>query len=247
MRSFNINYNKELGELSYSNKSVSPIGGDPSKYRRRDLNVINIISQNDENEYISKDVLALAGVFYNGKGVWTVPVIIDSAGIPTTYDPNLSLTFKQPLQQYSCANIGLYSKKSKITTQVLFGGISANIYDQNRDELIYDKNYGFTNQISALTILPDNKCKYSFRQSYLGNFPHVPNGDSDKGILFGTNAHFFIAPNIPLLSYGVIDEDALVKCDVVIGHIYGGIGAEKPNYGKTVASPVIFEVVINCK
>ena len=39
VRSFDIDYDFAAGTLSYSDIEVAPAGGDPSRFRRRDLNV----------------------------------------------------------------------------------------------------------------------------------------------------------------------------------------------------------------
>ena len=238
VRSFEIAYDYDAGTLAYTNLGVSPSGGDPSLYRRRDLNVFPSLAPGASGP--EEDVTVLAGVFYNGSGVWTVPVEIGAGGVPVTVDPATDPTvFKQALNHYESAKIGLYSDSTGEMTEVLLGGISANVYDTTTGGLVYDKNYGFTNQISAVIRAADG----SYAQEYMGDFPAVYNA-SDKLLYLGAEAIFFAAPGVSELAGGILDLDALTT-ETVIGYVFGGIAADKPNFGQTVASPLIFEVTFS--
>lgn len=102
-----------------------------SNYRRRDLNVIPIVKKTEKS--LSMAFSALSGVFTpldinNAPGAWTIPIEIDPDGSSQMLDPNKPDTFAQAMNNYSCANMGLYSiKKNKMYT-LLFGGISASIF-----------------------------------------------------------------------------------------------------------------------
>ena len=63
-------------------------------------------------------------------------------------------------------------------------------------------------------------------------------------MLFGTGAQFLLNPSIELIdgSDEIINQDILSDGDV-LGWIFGGIAAEQPNFGATVASNELFEVV----
>ena len=236
VRSFDIDYNFAAGTLSYSDIDIAPSGGDPSRFRRRDLNVFPILSPNDQGG-TTQSTAALAGVFYNGVGVWTVPVEIGSDGIPTTENPtNDPDVFRQAMNQYESGKIGLYSQTSGEMTQVLLGGISANTFDPATEQLTYDENNGFHRQITA--VLRDASGTY--QQQYITDFPDVYDGNG-KLLYFGANARFFPAKNVPVLTDGVINLDSL-STETVIGYMFGGIAADKPNFGNTVASSIIFEV-----
>jgi hypothetical protein len=123
-------------------------------------------------------------------------------------------------------------------TELLLGGISANVYDTTTGGLVYDKNYGFTNQITAVMRAADG----TYSQEYLGDFPAVYDA-SDKLLYLGAEAIFFAAPGLQLLPGGIIDLDALTT-QTTVGYIFGGIAADRPNFGNSVASPLIFEVVL---
>jgi len=186
----------------------------------------------------TEDIVALAGVFYNGSGVWTVPVEIGSNGVPIMVDPNTNPdAFKQALQQYHSAKVGLYSQSDQEMTEILFGGISANTFDPATSELTYDGNYGFTNQISA--ILRDSSGNYF--QEFIGAFPEIEDGSGNL-LYLGASAEFFLAEGVDILGSGIIDLDALTGA-TTLGYIFGGIAADQPNFGNSVASSYIFEVV----
>ena len=238
VRSFDVAYDFSSGTLSYSNAAVSPSGGDPGLYRRRDLNVFPSLSPDGQGG-TSLQSVALAGVFYNGVGVWTVPVEIGSDGIPVTEDPSSSPNvFKQALQQYHSGKIGLYSTQQGEMTEILLGGISANVYNPATGQLNYDSQYGFTNQVSAVIRSADG----SYQQQYLTDLPEIR--DAENTLLYlGAAAQFFPAAGVNQLAAGIIDLDAITS-DTVIGYMFGGIAADQPNFGNTVASPMIFEITL---
>jgi len=236
VRSFNIDYNFAAGTLSYRDSYVAPAGGDPSRFRRRDLNVFPILSPDGQGG-TSQSTVALAGVFYNGVGVWTVPAEIGSDGIPTTENPTTEPdVFRQAMNQYESGKIGLYSENSGEMTQVLLGGISANTFDPVTEQLTYDENNGFHRQITA--VLRD--ASGSYQQQYITEFPDIYDGNG-KLLYFGANARFFPAHDVPLLTDDIIDLDSLTT-ETVVGYMFGGIAADQPNFGNTVASSLIFEV-----
>lgn len=235
VRGFDISYDFASGALSYDNVSVSPSGGDPSQFRRRDLNVFPILSPSESG--MVESVSVLAGVFYNGNAVWTVPVDVGADGVPVMVDPVTHPdVFKQAMNHYESAKIGLYDPGLGVMTEILLGGISANTFDTRVDGLVYDSSYGFTNQITAVVRNADG----NLNQQYLGEFPVVRDGN-DKRLYFGANAQFFAATGVGLLPGEIIDVSALTN-ETVIGYVFGGIAADQPNRGHTVASPMIFEV-----
>ena len=87
IRSFEIDYDHGTGSLSFSNPTVTPNGGDPSQFRRRDFNTFPVLSKNAETQEDELTGVTLSGVFYEGEGLWTVPVEISASGVPTMEDP----------------------------------------------------------------------------------------------------------------------------------------------------------------
>ena len=80
----------------------------------------------------------------------------------------------------------------------------------------------------------------SYQQQYITDFPDVYDGNG-KLLYFGANARFFPAYDAPVLTDGIINLDFLTG-ETVIGYMFGGIAADQPNFGNTVASSLIFEV-----
>ena len=241
VRTFDIDYDHAAGSLGYSNSAVHPAGGDPSQFMRRDLNTFSALSKDSGGDDQLSNV-ALSGVFYVGSGIWTVPVEISPTGIPSMQDPATDPSvFKQALNGYECAKLGLYSSTSGEMTEVLFGGITANefVNDPASGNIAYRSSFPFTNQISAVTIDPSGE----YSQSYLGDYPWL---DSPAGTryLFGSNAEFFPSAEIALLEGNIIDLDA-IEGQTLLGYIYGGIAAGGPNggfSGNSIASSQVFTV-----
>ena len=66
--------------------------------------------------------------------------------------------------------------------------------------------------------------------------------DDDENLLYsGVNTRFFPAPRISVFSDDIIHVDALTT-ETILGHMFGGIAADQPNFGNTVTSSIIFEV-----
>jgi len=104
-------------------------------YRRRDLNVVPIVKKMEKS--LSMSYTALSGVFTpspdptdddNTPGAWTVPIEINPDGSSQMLDTNNPNTIGQAMNNYTCPNMGLYSKKTNTMYTLLFGGISASIF-----------------------------------------------------------------------------------------------------------------------
>ncbi len=239
VRSFTIDYNKEAGTLGYNETQVSPGPGDPTQFRRRDLNVVSSLSRNPEGGAPVEGMIAYSGVFYNGEGVWTVPVEIDANGVPTMADPMNPNTFKQAMSNYDAAKLGLYSDATGDFTEFFFGGIAANIYDPETGLLSYDPEYPFNSQFTAIT----RDAEGNYEQFYTGEYPQILDGEGNP-ILFGAEARFFPVADLPFYDNGVINRDGLTD-NTLLGYIYGGIAADAPNFGNTLASNNVFAVYYN--
>jgi hypothetical protein len=105
-------------------------------YRRRDLNVVPIVRKNGKS--LSMSFTALSGVFTpgdinNSPGAWTVPIEINPDGTSRMLDANDPNTFAQAMNNYSCANVGLYSTRKDKMYILLFGGISSSLFSDGSD------------------------------------------------------------------------------------------------------------------
>src|SRR5262249_48495640 len=134
--------------LSIANSVATPQVAD---YRRRDLNVYPTIKRNPDAT-LSNGMTALSGVFTLTNGAWTVPVEIDSTGNPSQADPAGPATFRQGMNNYDCAKLGLFSASTGQMHEILFGGISLEDYDPATQTFTVDNNLPFINQITSLVV-----------------------------------------------------------------------------------------------
>ncbi|MBX9923964.1 MAG: hypothetical protein K2Y01_07625 [Rhabdochlamydiaceae bacterium] len=209
-------------------------------YRRRDLNVVPII-QAKGNSY-EESFLALSGVFTLDGGVWTVPVFINAFGDSFMPDPLDENTFKQGMNNYNSARLGLFSKKTGEMHTLLLGGISYEF--PLNGEFLFDAEMPFDNSVTDVVIDKNgNIAQYLMANSYpfiLSIFGSLPGGP----LLFGAGARFVPAGNLPNFSQRVFSLDSL-KQRTLLGYVVGGIMSTLPDTQfatDSAASPYIFEV-----
>lgn len=206
-------------------------------YRRRDLNVVPILSHNREA------YMAFSGVFTLESGVWTVPVTIFPDGSSFEPDPSAQKTFKQAMNQYFCPTIPLYSTKSQDMYIVFPGGLSYGFFSGGVFQT--DPEIPFINQVTTVKIDKDQ----NFTQYLMNNeYPVIISMGSNPGnqLLFGAEARFFPASNIPRYRNHVLQLDQLTG-PVVIGYIVGGIMSTLPNTNvpsDSTSSPYVFAVTL---
>jgi hypothetical protein len=183
---------------------------------------------------------AFGGVFTETDGAWTVPVEISASGVPTMADPALPETFRQGMNGYACARIGLYSAANDEMHNVLWGGISLQQVDRATGEIISDNQLPFINQVTA--IVRDASGTYT---QYLldEEFPDIRDDDGNR-LRFGANAEFFPAEGVPLYDNGTLRLDELSQ-PMTIGYVFGGLISDAGNGGGTAASNFVFEVVLH--
>lgn len=238
VRRFKIRDNgKDLSVDVYAAKPFVP----DLNYRRRDLNVVPAIIYRDGR--FKKEYVALSGVFTLTEGVWTVPVEITADGKTSMADPILPSTFKQGMNNYAAATIGLFTTRTSEMFTLLLGGISYGYFGADGSFKV-DPEIPFINQLTAIKI--DKKNRYT---QYLldGGYPVIYSTQSNPGnqLLFGAGADFFYA-DLPMYADGVLNLDA-IKEPTVIGYIVGGIQSTVPNTevaSDSAASPYVFRVVL---
>ncbi len=207
------------------------------EYRRRDLNVVPIM-QGTAATGFDTGLVALSGVFTPSFGIWNVPVEITANGSTFTGNPLDAATFRQGMNSYRSATISLFSPTLGQTHNVLLGGISVDYFDPATGTIVADNNIPFISGITSLV----RSANGAYSQTYLGEYPTIPNpANANAPFLFGAEADFFPLPGIANFDNGVLDLDTLTE-PTVLGYVYGGIIAEKPNRGSTAASNYIFEV-----
>ena len=212
-----------------------------SNYRRRDLNVFPVIHRNT-NGSLGIGVEALSGVFTPSNGAWTVPVYVNDNGQASMRDPASPDAFKQAMNNYHSAKLGLYSEQADSMHEVLFGGITLHYYDETALSFVRDDGLPFTNQITQVNVDADG----NHAQDLIGEFPVLLDQQGNR-MRFGAGAEFFPAAGIPTYDNGVIKLDAL-SGPTVLGYVYGGIFANAPHTqgvpgAVSGASNEIFEVL----
>jgi hypothetical protein len=222
----------------------SPSQPNRTDYRRRDYNMLPFMDTSGGKEKAA--LTAYSGVFTVTNGVYTVPVEIDAKGRPTMADPDASGTFKQAMNGYNAANLAIYDSKNGQSHALFFGGISYVTYNEKTGTFKEDASIPFTNDVTAIVRKPNGK----YKQYFLTKFPRVKGPDVDK-YRFGAEAAVFLDPDVPVTDNGMVDLRALKKKvgarKTRIGWIFGGIAAEKPNNGATVASNEVFSIVLDLK
>jgi hypothetical protein len=212
-------------------------------YRRRDLNIVPIIKK-DHRGKLKSAFVAYAGVFTPSGGVWTVPVEITDRGVPTMANPADPSTFKQAMNHYTCADIGLFSKKTGDMYTVLLGGISLGFFANGQFQT--DSEVPFINQVT--TIKRDKQGNY---QQYFmrAQYPLILSTLVNPGnpLLFGAGSLFIPVDHLPMYENGVLKLDSLGGEPVLLGYIIGGIQSTLPNTNTrfdSSASPYIFRVIL---
>lgn len=243
VRRFHIKNNgKKLSVEILASKPEIP---DPN-FRRRDLNVVPVVRHNKKGEAVQSFV-ALSGVFTPPPedGVWTVPVEITAQGEPTMADPSLSTTFKQGMNNYSSATVGLFSKKTGDMYTLLLGGETVEYFEQGI--LVQDNEVPFTNQITTVRI--DRNGNYS-QHIMSAEFPLIRSTMSNPGnpLLFGATADFFPLEDLPQYPNEVFELDKLLGPEpILLGYMVGGIQSTLLNTNiitDSSASPYIFKVIL---
>ncbi|HEY6563665.1 MAG TPA: hypothetical protein VIY86_04175, partial [Pirellulaceae bacterium] len=226
-------------ELSIQNARQSmPVDA----YRRRDLNVVPMLHRDPLTGELEQSLTALSGVFTPppGFGIWTVPVEIDADGMPTMADPSLTGTFKQGMNTYHSAKLGLFDPTTGEMHTVLFGGISYQFYDRANGVFVNDPQVPFINQLTS--IVRDAAGNYT---QYLldTEFPLLTNPDNGQAWRFGANAEFFVAPGLATLPHNILDLSQFTQ-PTTVGYIVGGLASDDGNFGNTAASNIVFRVSV---
>ena len=225
-----------------------PTPPDPS-FRRRDQNVVPVITP---RHGFRSAWVALSGVFTLAGGIWTVPVAIDEAGFPSMADPALPKTFKQGMNNYTSATLGISSTSGDMYA-VLLGGISFGFFANGVFQT--DPEIPFINQVTTVRIDPQGR----FSQHLMdAQYPAILSTPADPVVacdgaaactplLFGAAAQLVPAANLPAYDNGVLKLERFGPGPVVVGYVVGGIQSSLPNTNgpsDSGASPFIFTVTL---
>lgn len=230
--------------LTVDVKDPQPLQPDPS-FRRRDLNVVSVMQEIDGKT--KPALIAFSGVFTETTGIWTVPVEISSDGDPVMKDPTACDAFKQGMNNYVSASLGIYSSKHGDMYTVLFGGISYGFFTNGQFET--DSEFPFINEVT--TIKRDRQGLY---EQFLmdATYPTIVSTQANAGneLLFGAGAQFFPKNGDHQYANGVFKLGHLEKGCHHVGYIVGGIQSTVPNttsISDTSASAYIFNVYVEIK
>ena len=239
IRSFQL---KDTGtKVSISKIKQDPTEPNPTDYRRRDYTLVPFIDMKGKKK-VNK-AAALAGVFTETTGIFTVPVEVNKAGKPKMADPDDPATFKQAMSGYDTAFLPVWDNAKKRSHSVLFAGISFVDYDNATKTFVEDAQFPFIDDITVI----ERKKNGKYKQVLVGKFPNVKDADGNK-LRFGAEAKVFLHPDVPVTSNGMLDLQKLKqrsgKRKVLVGYLFGGIAADAPNNGNTVASNLIFKIFL---
>lgn len=244
-------------------------------YRRRDLNVVPIVKKMGNS--LTMSYAALSGVFTpytnDNPGAWTVPININPDGSSQMLNPNDPNTLAQAMNNYDCANMGLYSAKTNMMYTLLFGGISAAIISdgsncnnspdpQNNCCTAWVPaagttftpccNLPFSNDITTISVDPDGVYRQYLMSEKYPIVPYTPlacpgyNPPANTHLWFGANAVFIQSDLLPTYPNGVISLDKL-QSPTFVGYIAGGIASVVTDTNCTTdsqASNYVFKVTI---
>jgi len=226
--------------------SVVPTATQPAQnpvYRRRDLNVVPVWLAGKYTPYPA--YMALSGVFTESGGIWTVPVKILPDGNSFMRDPQDPAAFKQAMNNYDSATIGLFSGQTQDMYVIVLGGMTYGFFQNGVFQT--DAHIPFTNEVTTIKIDKD----HNFTQYIMANqYPTIPAQFSHPGnpLLFGSDAAFVLKRDLPLYVNDVIALDQLKHKSHVLGYIIGGIESTSANTltpAESAASPYIFKVKLD--
>jgi hypothetical protein len=195
---------------------------DAMNFHRRDFRMSPVILPSGQPA-----IEAYGGVFTPTfiPGVWRQPITITKSG-RTLISP-----YQQFFSQYDCPQIPLYSAKSHTMQTVFLGGISYYYYDPATTPTInYSAGIPFINTITDLVQPPGGA-----DQEYI-----LP---TTLPYLLGAEAAWMTSPSAPSYSNGVINLDA-IHHPTTVGFMYGGILADAPNFGNSIAWNGIYQVTL---
>ena len=161
-------------------------------------------------------------------------------------------TFKQGMNNYTSATLGVASTSGDMYT-VLLGGISFGFFTNGVFQT--DAEFPFINQVTTVRI--DRQGRFS---QYLmdAEYPAILSAQANPvlgcdgaqactPLLFGAAAQLVPAANLPVYDNGVLKLERLGPNPVVVGYVVGGIQSALPNTNgpsDSGASPFIFTVTL---
>ena len=214
----------------------------PDWARRRDLNILPV--RYDEAD---RGAVALAGVFTEEVGIWTVPITIRPDGTMEQADASDPDTFKQGFNIYHSAAMNFWSADRAENWMVILGGMGYQVLDEG--ELFEDYTVPYSNEVLAIRFAPgelldddDDVWSQHFPDC---SYPEIIDAASGRVYHFGSE--MALMPVIDNDEY-IYDLDTITE-PTHVAYIYGGIVSPGQNrldqtYQQTYASNRIFRVNI---
>ncbi|MDP2387645.1 MAG: T9SS type A sorting domain-containing protein [Bacteroidota bacterium] len=192
---------------------------DTNNFHRRDLNVVPMIQPNGDHA-----LMAHAGVFQKQRDFpYFEPIYMDTSGYTV-------LPYTQVLNHYTCAYLPIFDTVSKKMHTVFFGGMSFNDFVPTSNSIVEDTLVPFISDVTCFTVKPGNICEEAVMPVQLPG-------------LLGTNAKFIPNRNISWYVNDVMDFNSITG-KTLAGYILGGIRADLPNEGSSVANDTIYRIYI---
>lgn len=201
------------------------------QFRRRDLNVVPAVRPSGQ-----WGLTVYGGVFTKSFGVWMSPVYADPTGngVTLTLDDT---GFKQQMCQYATANLPIYDSIDKSMYTVLFGGISLVSYNTRLRRFQADAGIPFIDQVSCI-----------HRDARGKSVEYLVTNDSGAPLVFpgllGAESKLIPTSAARSLFTNECLDLGRLSGRTLVGYIFGGIEADKPNHGTTYASDQLFEVYV---
>lgn len=229
--------------------SVHMMGSKPGlpnpNYRRRDLNIVPVM--HTLYDLPTPAFIALSGVFTETDGIWTVPVFISFDGKPSMENPSSPKAFKQGMNNYASATVGLFSNENGKMYTTILGGISYGYYQNG--VFTTDSEFPFINQVTTVSFNENGFYKQYLMDAEYPQIP-IPGTNPQAYYLFGAGAAFIPSKKASSYSNGVIRLDRIKQPDTLLGYVVGGIQSKVGNTSvpsDSGASTYIFRVTATKK
>lgn len=207
---------ENAGNLEILNYTVV---SDTNNFHRRDLNVVPVIKPNGDDA-----LMAYAGVFQKNKDFpYFEPIFMDTSGYSV-------LPYTQVMSHYTCAHLPVFDTVSKRMHTVFFGGMSFNDFVPASNSIVEDTLVPFISDVTCFTIKPGNICEEAVMPVQLPG-------------LLGSNAKFIPNRNINWHINDVLDFNSITG-KTLAGYMIGGIKADLPNEGSSIANDTIYRIYI---
>ncbi len=193
---------------------------DTNNFHRRDLTTGPIVYPDN-----SFGIGAYGGVFRKDSILpFREPIRISASGA------TVNASYQQVMNQYTCAVLPIYDSLTQNMYTTFFGGISLYNFNDTTNMLIRDADVPFIDDVTTMTVSASGTVEERIMPQ---NLPS----------LLGSNAKF-IPAGLPSYSNEVIRIRDLPNTKQLAGYLFGGIRAEKGNFGISAANDTVYRIYI---